>query len=107
MPGKKVITYMGTHQQTRKWVRLESYGPKLVENLTQAVARDCLRDSMMALDAEGYDIRFTVHDEIIATEPMDGRSAEDMAEVMGRTLPWAEGLPLKAEAYACSSYRKD
>ena len=107
MPGKKVITYMGVDQQTKKWTRQESYGPKLVENLTQSAARDCLRESMLALDTAGFDIRFTVHDEIIVTEPLDGRSVEDMSEIMGRPIPWAPGLPLRADGYSCPFYQKD
>ena len=106
-PGKKVITYMGVDQKTKKWARLESYGPKLVENLTQGVARDCLREAMLALDAEGYDIRAHVHDEVIVTEPLGGRSVEEMSEIMGRPIPWAPGLPLRADGYSCPFYQKD
>lgn len=106
-PDRKVLSYMGTDQKTKKWARLSTWGGKLTENLVQATARDCLRESMMALDAEGYDIRAHVHDEIIVTEPIDGRSVEQMSEVMGRPIPWAPGLPLRADGYECPFYQKD
>jgi DNA polymerase len=105
--GRKVLSYMGVNQQTKKWERVETWGGKLTENLVQATARDCLRDAMFALDEAGFDIRAHVHDEVIITEPLDGRSWEDVAEIMGRDLPWAEGLPLSAAGYEGSYYFKD
>lgn len=106
-PGKKTISYMGIHQQTKKWVRLETYGPRLVENISQATARDCLRDAMFALDEAGFDIRAHVHDEVVITEPLSGRSWEDVAAIMSRPLPWAPGLPLNAAGYNTPYYIKD
>lgn len=106
-PGRRVLSYMGVDQQTKKWNRIETWGGKLVENLVQATARDCLRESMFALDAEGYDIRAHVHDEVIVTEPIGGRSVEQMAEVMGRAIDWAPGLPLRADGYETPFYMKD
>ena len=105
--NKKTLSYMGTDQKTKKWSRVETWGGKLTENLVQATARDCLRESMMALAAEGYDIIAHVHDEVIVTEPVDGRSVEEMSEVMGRPIPWAPGLPLRADGYECPFYQKD
>lgn len=104
---KLAISYMGVNQKTRKWERIETYGPKLVENATQAMARDCLRDAMLALADAGFDIRATVHDEIICTEPIGGKPLSLMTEIMGRDLPWAPGLPLRGDGYTCTSYRKD
>lgn len=106
-PGRRVLSYMGVDQQTKKWNRIETWGGKLVENLVQATARDCLRESMFTLDAEGYDIRAHVHDEVIVTEPIGGRSVEQMAEVMGRAIDWAPGLPLRADGYETPFYMKD
>lgn len=104
----KCLSYMGLDQTTKKWTRIETWGGKLTENLVQATARDCLRDSMLALEAEGWDIRAHVHDEVICTEPVgSARGGDAMSEIMGRVLPWAEGLPLKAEAYECAFYQKD
>lgn len=107
MPGKMTINYMGVDQQTKRWSKVETYGPKLVENLVQATARDCLRESMLALDEAGYDIRAHVHDEIIVTEPIDGRSVDEMSELMGAEISWAPGLPLRGDGYACNFYMKD
>lgn len=106
-PGRRVLSYMGVDQQTKKWNRIETWGGKLVENLVQATARDCLRESMFSLDTEGYDIRAHVHDEVIVTEPIGGRSVEQMAEVMGRAIDWAPGLPLRADGYETPFYMKD
>lgn len=103
----KALSYMGSEQQTKKWCRIETWGGKLVENLTQATARDCLRDAMLALDAAGFVIRAHVHDEVIISEPINGRSVDEVCEIMGRELPWAQGLPLKAAGYECAYYMKD
>ena len=107
MPGKMTINYMGVDQQTKRWSKVETYGPKLVENLVQATARDCLRESMFTLDEAGFDIRAHVHDEVICTEPINGRTVEEMSELMGRPIPWAEGLPLRGDGYHCNFYMKD
>lgn len=104
---KKTLSYRGVHQQTRKWTWIETWGGKLTENLVQATARDCLRDAMLALDTEGYDIRAHVHDEVICTEPLGGRTWQEMSAVMSRELPWAVGLPLRADGYSCPYYQKD
>ena len=106
-PGRKALTFMGQNQMTKKWERVETFSGRLVENAVQATARDCLREAMFALDAAGFDIRATVHDEVIVTEPIGGRSVEEMAALMGRPIPWAPGLPLRADGYACPYYRKD
>ena len=103
----KSLTYMGVDQKTKKWGRLETWGGKLAENLTQATARDCLREAMLALDAAGFDIRAHVHDEVIISEPIGGRSVEEVAEIMGAPIQWAPGLPLRADGYACPYYMKD
>lgn len=100
------IVFMGQNQTTRKWEKTETWGGKLVENIVQAVARDCLAVSMLRLDEAGYDIVFTVHDEIIAEAPEDTRW-EDMAEIMGRPIEWAPGLLLRGDGYSTRYYLKD
>jgi DNA polymerase len=105
--GKMTISYMGIEQKTRKWARIETWGGRIFENLVQATARDCLRDTMMRLDDEGWDIRGHVHDEIICTEPYGGRSVEDMCEVFARPIEWAPGLPLSGAGYETPFYKKD
>ena len=62
---------------------------------------------MLALDSAGFDIRAHVHDEVIISEPLWGRSVDKVCEIMSRELPWAPGLPLKAAGYTCENYRKD
>lgn len=107
--GKKVLSYMGKDQRQggKKWTRLETFGGKLTENLVQATARDCLRDAMLNLTKEGFDIRMHIHDEVVITEPIDGRPLASVAEIMGRELPWAPGLPLRGDGYYCPFYIKD
>jgi len=102
--GGDMLTYEGYEQG--KWGRLSTYGGKLVENLTQAVARDCLAVSMLRLDAAGYRIAFHVHDEVICEVPNEETAAE-MSEIMSRSIEWAKGLPLKAEAFETQYYMKE
>nr|WP_233242688.1 DNA polymerase [Xylella fastidiosa] len=101
------LSYMGTHPITRKWTRLTTYGGKLVENITQAVSRDVLAACMPAIEAAGYAIVLTVHDEII-TEADDHPcfNAAHLAALMATPPPWAQGLPLAAEGFDTHRYRK-
>jgi DNA polymerase bacteriophage-type len=101
--GGESVTYEGTGG-TKKWERLESYGPKFVENIVQAMSRDILCNAMRELKDEL--IVAHVHDELIIECPMDTR-VEDICERMGRTPAWAEGLVLRADGYECDFYRKD
>ncbi|NBI38102.1 hypothetical protein [Xylella fastidiosa] len=101
------LSYMGTHPITRKWTRITTYGGKLVENITQAVSRDVLAACMPAIEAAGYAIVLTVHDEII-TEADDNAAfnAAHLAALMATPPPWAQGLPLAAEGFETHRYRK-
>jgi len=103
---KEGITYLGVNQETKSFARLKTYGGKLVENIVQATARDCLRDSMTALDAAGYPIVFHVHDEVILDTPKGFGSLDEVQEIMGRALPWAPGLPLRADGDEMDFYMK-
>ena len=105
--GNQSIVFMGQNQQTRKWAQQETYGGKLAENCVQATARDCLRDSMMRLDEEGYDIRAHIHDEVVINEPLNGRHIADVLEIMRRPIDWASGLPLNADGFESEFYKKD
>lgn len=106
--GSPSIVYAGTNQTTKKWEMLETYGGKLAENCVQATARDCLRECMLDLDANGYDIRAHVHDEVIINEPKDsGRTLEDVINIMRKPPKWAEGLPLNAAGFEAEFYMKD
>jgi len=103
--GSESITYEGVGQQ-KKWRRLESYGPKFVENIVQATARDILAEAMLRLDAAGYRIVIHVHDEAVIEAPA-ATSLEDICGVMGQTPTWANGLLLRADGYVCDFYKKD
>lgn len=101
--GGESVTYEGVGS-TKKWERLESYGPKFVENITQAIARDILLYAMQTL--KEYHIVAHVHDEAII-ETDKSVSVQSVCELMGRTPPWAEGLVLRADGYECEFYKKD
>ena len=100
------ITFMGQNQTTRKWEKMETWGGRLVENIVQAYARDCLAVALLRLDEAGYKVTFHVHDEIIAEAP-EGSRWEDMAEIMGRPIAWAPGLLLRGDGYETKFYMKD
>lgn len=87
-----------------RWERIETYGAKLVENIVQAVARDCLAEAMLRLERKGYRIVFHVHDEIICEGEGD---IQEMLNIITAPISWAEGLPLAADAFECEYYRKD
>ena len=101
--GGESITYMGL-DVSKKWARVESYGPKLVENITQAISRDILCYAMRSL--AGYRIVGHVHDELIIEAEQDV-SLETICEQMARTPPWLPGLELRADGYSCQFYKKD
>ena len=103
--GNESVTYEGVGEQ-KKWLRLESYGPKFVENIVQATARDILAEAMLRLNAAGYRIVMHVHDEVVIEAPPD-TSLEDICSVMGQTPTWASGLLLRADGYVCDYYKKD
>ena len=100
------IRFMGQNQTTRKWEQMETWGGKLVENIVQAFARDCLAVAMLRLDAAGFNIVFHVHDEVIVEAP-DGSHWEDVADIMGQPIDWAPGLLLRGDGYETKFYRKD
>lgn len=101
------ITYEGNIQSPGAWGRIESYGPKLVENIVQAVARDCLAEAIVRLENNGFPVVFHVHDEVICEVPEGVSSAKELGALMSEPIPWAKGLPLRADAYECEYYRKD
>ena len=100
------ICFMGQNQTTRKWEKTSTWGGKLVENIVQAYARDCLAVAMVRLVAEGWEICFHVHDEVIIEAPI-GTAWEQVAEVMGRPIDWAPGLLLRGDGYSTPFYMKD
>lgn len=102
------ITYMGINQYSRKWCRLKTYGGKLVENATQAAARDIIGGNMPAVEAAGYQILLTVHDEDITEAPdADEYSADHLAALMSTHPEWCPDLPLAAAGFEAYRYKKD
>jgi DNA polymerase len=106
--GREEIVYMGVNQTTKQWGITETYGGKIVENVTQATARDCLAEAMRRVTAMGYRIVMHVHDEMIVDVPREDRDAlERINGAMSDPIPWAPGLPLKGDGYECDFYKKD
>ena len=103
--GRDGLTYEGI-SENKKWSRIETYGPKLVENIVQGTARDLLAEAMLRVEEKGYPIVMHCHDEIIAEVPEDTGSVDEMCEIMAIQPKWAEGLPLRADGYSCSFYQK-
>lgn len=106
--GSKSICYEGLNQTTKQWGKQETYGGKLVENIVQAIARDCLALTIMRLEKGGYPIVFHVHDEVIIEARTDGsQTLNAVKEVFKQPIPWAEDLPLKGDGYLTDYYLKD
>lgn len=104
--GREGLTYEGIGI-TKKWERIETYGPKIVENIVQAAARDLLGEAMLRLDKAGFSIVAHVHDEVICEVPMGESSVEEVCGIMSESPKWSEGLPLDADGYECDFYQKD
>ncbi len=103
--GSESVTYEGIGG-TKKWERIESYGPKFVENIVQALSRDILCYSMRKLDEKDFDIVMHVHDEVVLEVPIE-ISVQDICALMGHTPPWAQELLLRADGFDCNFYKKD
>ena len=104
--GKEQLTYEG-NEQGKQWGRIPTYGGKLVENIIQAIARDCLAEAMLRLDKAGYKIKFHVHDEVILEAENGTGSKEEVEKIMAEPVSWAKGLPLKADSFEAFYYKKD
>ena len=106
--GGCAFEYYGQIQATRRWSYIRTYAGKIVENLTQACARDVLASSLPAAEAAGYKTVLSVHDELITEVPDDPCfSAAGLAAIMSSVPSWAEGLPLSAAGFAAYRYKKD
>jgi len=104
--GRNGLAYEGI-TENKKWNRIETYGPKLVENIVQGTARDLLAEAMLRVEERGYPIVMHCHDEIIAEVPEGTGSVEEMCAVMAVRPEWADGLPLRADGYECAFYKKE
>lgn len=106
--GREHIVYMGVNQETKQWGETETYGGKLVENIVQATARDCLAVAMTRVSNLGYKIVMHVHDEMIVDVPIEDTEALDVINAcMAEPIDWAPGLPLKGDGYETTFYKKD
>jgi DNA polymerase len=102
------ISYMGINQYSRQWQRLKTYGGKLFENICQAVARDVMAWNMPAIEAAGYQIVLTVHDEVVTEAPDSPEfNADHLGQLLAAAPPWAAGMPLAAGGFEAYRYRKD
>lgn len=107
--GGPSITYMGVNDKN-KWGRIETYGGKLVENVVQAIARDCLAQAIEHLEAAGLPVVFHIHDEVVIDTPAFDSNAvmlDKVVKIMSTPIPWAEGLPLGADGWVGAFFKKD
>lgn len=104
--GRLSITYEGLGQNN-KWSRIETYSGKLVENITQATARDLLAEAMWRIEKAGLDIVGHVHDEVILEAPEDGVAVDDVCQIMNQNPKWADGIVLNSAGYQGYYYFKD
>lgn len=105
---KESVVYMGVNQTTKQWQEVETYGGKIVENIVQATARDCLAEAMQRVTDMGYQIVMHVHDEMIVDVPVEDTEAlARINKAMSDPISWAPGLPLKGDGYETPFYKKD
>lgn len=104
--GKMAIHYYTVGQQTRKWEVTSTYGGKMTENIVQAIARDCLAETLRRIDARGLQVVFHVHDEVIVDAPLE-TTVEELCDLMAEPIGWAPGLILKGAGFESSYYMKD
>ena len=105
--NREALYYRGVNQQTRKWGIVPTYGGKLVENCVQAIARDCLAESLSRVATAGYLIAMHVHDEVVLDVPDSQADLNQVCEIMSRPIQWAPGLLLKADGFTTKFYKKD
>lgn len=104
--GREGLTYEGIGE-SKKWLRIDTYGPKLVENIVQGTARDLLALAMLRLTEKGFPIVMHIHDEAVVEIPIGESSVEEVSAIMSIAPDWADGLPLRADGYECPFYKKD
>lgn len=108
--GNPSVSYMGQNQTTKRWERVETYGGKLVENIVQAIARDCLAIAIENLEAQGLHVVFHIHDEVIIDTPAwadEDTMLETVTKIMTKPIPWAQALPLNADGWVDKFFKKD
>lgn len=108
--GNPSVSYMGQNQTTKRWERVETYGGKLVENIVQAIARDCLAIAIENLEAQGLHVVFHIHDEVVIDTPAwadEDTMLETVTKIMTKPIPWAQALPLNADGWVGKFFKKD
>lgn len=108
--GNPSVSYMGQNQTTKRWERVETYGGKLVENIVQAIARDCLAIAIENLEAQGLHVVFHIHDEVVIDTPAwadEDTMLETVTKIMTKPIPWAQLLPLNADGWVDKYFKKD
>ena len=108
--GNPSVSYMGQNQTTKRWERVETYGGKLVENIVQAIARDCLAIAIENLEAQGLHVVFHIHDEVVIDTPAWGDEdtmLDTVTKIMTKPITWAQALPLNADGWVDKFFKKD
>ena len=108
--GNPSVSYMGQNQTTKRWERVETYGGKLVENIVQAIARDCLAIAIENLEAQGLHVVFHIHDEVVIDTPAwadENTMLETVTKIMTKPISWAQMLPLNADGWVDKYFKKD
>lgn len=108
--GNPSVSYMGQNQTTKRWEKVETYGGKLVENIVQAIARDCLAIAIENLEAQGLHVVFHIHDEVVIDTPAwadNDTMLDTVTKIMTKPIPWAQALPLNADGWVDKFFKKD
>ena len=105
--GKPSISYYGVNQTTKQWTPLGTYGGKLVENIVQAIARDCLAAAIEHLEAAGFPVVFHIHDEVVIDCRPEQANLDEVVRLMTLPIPWARDLPLNADGWVGDFFKKD
>ena len=108
--GNPSVSYMGQNQTTKRWEKVETYGGKLVENIVQAIARDCLAIAIENLEAQDLHVVFHIHDEVVIDTPAwadEDTMLETVTKIMTKPIPWAQMLPLNADGWVDKFFKKD
>ncbi len=103
---RPALTFMGINSQTRQWERQSTYGGKIVENITQAVARDIMAEAMLRVEDAEYEMLLSIHDELLSERLKGGGSIKEFAALMAESPAWAQGLPIKVEVWQDERYTK-
>jgi len=104
---RESIGYWGLNQSTKRWEKQETYSGKLTENITQAIARDCLAENLLKLEAAGFPVVFHIHDEVVIDIPKDHADLDAVTQIMSQPIPWAPDLPLAADGWIGEYFTKD